>query len=44
MVGHSDRTGGGNTSWNAVHPSRGCSPQNLVSTGGNGRLYCFAIN
>jgi hypothetical protein len=44
MVGHSDRTGGGNTSWNSVHPSRGCSPPNLVSTGGNGRLYCFAIN
>ena len=44
MLGHSDRTGGGNTSWNSVHPSRGCSPQNLVSTGGAGRLYCFATN
>ena len=44
MVGHSDRTGGGNTSWNSVHPSRGCSPANLVSTGGSGRLYCFATN
>ena len=27
MVGHHDRVGGGNTSWNSVHRSRGgCSP------------------
>lgn len=46
MVGHSDRTGRGATgsSWNAAHPSRGCSQQNLVSTGGNGYFYCFAAN
>ena len=25
QVGHFDRTGGGNTSWNAAHASRGCS-------------------
>src|SRR5207247_7710697 len=25
QLGHSDRTGGGNMSWNATHPSRGCS-------------------
>ena len=43
-VGHSDRTGGGNTSWNSAHDSRGCSQENLVSTGGAGLLYCFAIN
>jgi hypothetical protein len=44
MVGHHDRTGGGNTSWNSVHRSRGCSQQNLVNTGGAGLLYCFAAN
>jgi len=43
-LGHHDRTGGGNISWNATHPSRGCSQDNLVSTGGAGRFYCFAIN
>ncbi len=44
QLGHFDRMGGGNASWNSVHPSRGCSQQNLVSTGGAGKLYCFAIN
>jgi hypothetical protein len=44
QLGHFDRTGGGNTSWNAAHPSKGCSQQNLVSTGGNGHFYCFATN
>lgn len=44
QLGHFDRTGGGNTSWNSAHPSRGCSQQNLVSTGGAGYLYCFAVN
>ncbi|HXJ43014.1 MAG TPA: hypothetical protein VNH18_27280 [Bryobacteraceae bacterium] len=42
MLGHHDRTGGGNTSWNSTHPSRGCSQENLISTGGNGYFYCFA--
>ena len=42
MLGHHDRLGGPNASWNAVHASRGCSQQNLVSTGGAGLLYCFA--
>jgi hypothetical protein len=42
QLGHADRTGGGNTSWNSAHPSRGCSQANLISTGGNGYLYCFA--
>ena len=41
QVGHHDRNGGG-ISWNSVHPSRGCSQANLVSTGGAGLLYCFA--
>lgn len=42
QVGHSDRNGGG-ISWNSVHPSRGCSQENLVSTGGAGLMYCFAV-
>jgi hypothetical protein len=44
MVGHHDRMGGGATSWNSIHASKGCSQQNLVSTGGAGLLYCFAAN
>jgi hypothetical protein len=44
QLGHFDRTGGGNTSWNSAHASRGCSQENLVSTGGAGLLYCFATN
>jgi hypothetical protein len=44
QLGHSDRTGGGNNSWNSTHASRGCSQENLVSTGGAGFFYCFAIN
>ena len=43
QLGHFDRTGGPNTSWNSAHPSRGCSQENLVSTGGAGLLYCFAV-
>lgn len=43
-VGHHDRQGGGTnpTSWNAAHPSKGCSLENLRATGGDGRFYCFA--
>jgi hypothetical protein len=44
MLGHSDRSGGGNTSWNAAHLSRDCTKQGLVATGGAGHFYCFAIN
>jgi hypothetical protein len=44
MLGHFDRTGGGNTSWNSAHASRGCSQAALVGTGGAGLLYCFAAN
>lgn len=43
-LGHHDRTGGGNTSWNATHKSGGCSQTALVNTGGAGLLYCFAAN
>lgn len=44
MVGHHDRQGGGPnpTSWNAAHPSRGCSQENLRGSGGDGLFYCFA--
>ncbi|MGD9906541.1 MAG: hypothetical protein AB7U83_23995 [Vicinamibacterales bacterium] len=44
LVGHHDRQGGGANpnSWNSAHPSKGCSQQNLIATGGNGYFYCFA--
>jgi hypothetical protein len=44
QLGHHDRTGGGNVSWNSAHASRGCSQANLVATGGAGLFYCFATN
>jgi len=44
QVGHSDRIGGGNKSWNSAHATKGCSQADLVSTGGAGLFYCFAIN
>ena len=44
MLGHHDRSGGGNSSWNAAHASRGCSQADLVATGGAGLFYCFAAN
>ncbi len=46
LVGHHDRTGGGSdpTSWGSAHPSKGCSLENLRSTGGDGLFYCFATN
>ena len=42
QLGHHDRAGGNNISWNSTHPSRGCSQENLVGTGGAGLFYCFA--
>lgn len=46
VVGHHDRTGLDTSppslSWNSSHGSRGCSDPALVSTGGAGKLYCFA--
>ena len=46
QVGHHDRTGQGDgaSSWNSAHASRGCSQQNLQSTGGAGLFYCFATD
>jgi hypothetical protein len=43
-VGHHDRHGGGNTSWNAAHNSRGCSQESLIKTGGAGLFMCFGAN
>ena len=46
QVGHHDRMGQGEaaSSWNSAHVSRGCSQQNLQSTGGAGLFYCFALD
>ncbi|HXJ01908.1 MAG TPA: hypothetical protein VNH44_11835 [Micropepsaceae bacterium] len=44
MLGHADRQGGGNVSWNSVHMSADCTKAGLIRTGGAGHLYCFAIN
>jgi hypothetical protein len=52
MLGHADRTGLDDSapakSWNSSHSSRGpqggCGQADLNSTGGAGRLYCFATN
>lgn len=44
IVGHHDRSGGGNSSWNAAHSSRGCGQSELVASGGAGLFYCFAAN
>jgi hypothetical protein len=52
MVGHHDRMGlrddEPSKSWNSSHPSRGpgggCAQADLRSTGGDGLLYCFAVN
>jgi hypothetical protein len=36
QLGHHDRRGGGNASWNWAHASRGCRHTNLVCTRGGG--------
>ena len=45
-VGHADRysftTPG--SPWNSSHGTPGCTPENLISVGGAGLLYCFATN
>jgi hypothetical protein len=45
QVGHHDKQGGGQNpnSWNSAHASKGCSQENLRSTGGDGLFYCFAV-
>jgi hypothetical protein len=46
MVGHHDRLGlrddEASQSWNASHPSKGCSQDALRGTGGDALIYCFA--
>ena len=44
MLGHHDRLtfGKPGSPWNSAHPSKGCSQENLVATGGAGLVYCFA--
>ena len=44
QVGHSDRIGNGNQSWNSSHATTGCSQRDLVGWGGVGLFYCFAID
>ena len=49
IVGHVNRTGLGKdtrhmTSWNSAHGSRGCSQDQLKSSGGAGQFYCFRTN
>jgi hypothetical protein len=45
QVGHHDRgQGEGAAAWNSAHPTRGCSQEDLQSTGGAGLFYCFAID
>ena len=44
MLGHADRTGGGNVSWNSTHMSADCTKDKLIGTGGAGHLYCFGLD
>jgi hypothetical protein len=46
QVGHSDIPGNPqfSPSWNSAHDTPGCTAGDLESTGGAGRLYCFAID
>jgi hypothetical protein len=44
QVGHFDRMGFDNTSWNSTHGTRGCSQEALIPSGGAGLFYCFAID
>ena len=44
QVGHHDRVGLDNNSWNSTHATRGCSQPNVSRGGGAGLFYCFAAN
>ena len=48
IVGHHDLLGLKDTrhmtSWNSSHGTRGCSQENLRSSGGDGLFYCFVAN
>jgi len=48
MTGHHDRAGPAPqypwaVSWNAAHPTLGCSQEAIRPTGGDGLFYCFAV-
>ena len=38
-IGHHDRA-----AWNSAHDTRGCSPDQLRASGGDGLFYCFATD
>ena len=38
-VGHHDRA-----AWNSAHDSQGCSQEQLRASGGDGLVYCFAVD
>jgi hypothetical protein len=46
MTGHHDKRGpvpyGWGISWNSSHPTVGCDPESVRSTGGEALFYCFA--
>jgi hypothetical protein len=44
VVGHADRYSFAvpGSPWNSSHGTPGCTPENLISVGGAGLLYCFA--
>jgi hypothetical protein len=46
MTGHHDKRGpvayGWAISWNSAHPTVGCDPDSIRSTGGDALFYCFA--
>ena len=44
QLGHFDRVGADNNSWNSTHATRGCSQANVSRGGGAGLIYCFAVN
>jgi hypothetical protein len=44
MVGHSDTPANFSPSWNAAHASAGCDVEAVDSSGGEGRIYCFATD
>jgi hypothetical protein len=48
IVGHHDRMGlrddAPSKSWNSSHGSRGCGQDDLRGTGGDGLIYCFAVD
>ena len=43
-VGHFDRVGFDNNSWNSTHATGGCSQANVSRGGGAGLFYCFAVD